>query len=264
MSQPNLSEALSYNLQSQTVTLTINRPDVSNAFDPQLIKDFIAAFDSIKKNDAICFVIIQGQGKHFSAGADLNWMKEMAGFSKAQNKQDAALLAQMMYDLYHLEKVTIAAVQGAAIGGGLGLVACCDLAIAEENATFCLSETKLGLSPAVISPYVCEAIGLRNARYAMLTAKRMTAEEALRLGLIHEITAEQNLQVSLEKLLTHLNKNGPNALLATKKLLLEIAEDKAKHQDTTSELIAHLRVSPEGQEGIKAFLEKRAPNWISS
>jgi len=201
--------------------------------------------------------------KSFSAGADLNWMRRMADYDLAQNQDDAMQLAELMRRLNCFPKPTIALVQGAAYGGGVGLVACCDIAIASSSASFCLSEVKLGLIPAVISPYVIEAIGARAARRFMLTAERFDAEEACRLGLVHEVVEAQELDAKLDSIVGFLLAAGPAAQAAAKDLIRAVSNkpiDSELIQDS-AQRIARIRASGEAREGLSAFLEKRKPNW---
>jgi methylglutaconyl-CoA hydratase len=243
-------------------TLTLARAEVHNAFDDALIASLTAEIGRLGKAD-IRAIVLAAEGKSFSAGADLNWMKRMAAYTEAENRRDADALAELMRALNECPKPTIARVQGAAFGGGVGLVACCDMAAAAETATFCLSEVKLGLIPAVISPYVARAMGTRAARRYFLTAEIFGAAEAHRLGLVHEVTAPEALDAGVEALLAKLLAAGPAALAECKALIARVAEgdvDAAMIADTAAR-IARIRVSPEGREGIAAFLAKRKPAW---
>jgi methylglutaconyl-CoA hydratase len=246
-------------------TLTMNRPEVHNAFDDLLITDLTAALKSLAANDRVRVVLLTGSGRSFSAGADLNWMRRMADYRWDENLRDALGLAALMQAINDLAKPTIALVQGAAYGGGVGLVACCDMAVATERAAFCLSEVKLGLMPAVISPYVVAAIGARACRRYFLTAEAFDAAEALRLGLVHEVVADDvALRSRGEELATTLLKNGPQAMAAAKELIAAIAGrpvDAGLIADTAGR-IADRRASAEGREGLSAFLEKRTPGWV--
>ena len=245
-------------------TLTLNRPDLHNAFDDALISTLTSELIKLEKNEKIRVVVLAANGKSFSAGADLNWMKRMADYSSEENKNDAMELAKLMRILDRLSKPTIACVQGAAFGGGVGLVACCDIAIASKRASFSLSEVKLGLIPAVISPYVVNAIGSRAARRYFLTAERFKALEALKLGLVHEVVEEDELNACTDSLCETLIENGPEAVSEAKKLIEEVSRGKIddKMIEKTAEWIARLRASDEGKEGLSAFLEKRKPQWI--
>jgi methylglutaconyl-CoA hydratase len=245
-------------------TLTLNRPELHNAFDDALIAELTAALRALEANPAVRVVILAASGKSFSAGADLNWMRRMADYSPEENLADSRALAELMATLNHLAKPTIALVQGAAFGGGVGLVACCDIAIATPRASFCLSEVKLGLIPAVISPYVVAAIGERAARRYCLTAERFDAAEALRLGLVHEVVEEEALRGSAARFATLLLENGPAALAAAKELIFQVAREPlgAELRETTARRIAAIRASAEGREGLSAYLAKRKPSWI--
>lgn len=244
-------------------TLTLNRPELHNAFDDELIRELGQAFDDLAQNPEVRALVLTGNGKSFSAGGDLNWMQRMVDYSEEQNRNDAALLAAMLHKLDTFPAPTIARVQGAAFGGGVGLVSCCDMAVASERASFCLSEVKIGLLPATISPYVINAIGARQARRYFVTAERFSAERAREIGLVSEICAEAELDRTLGELVNAVLGNGPRAVTMAKQLAMSMSNRviNTELQAQTSNLIAAVRVSPEGQEGLKAFLEKRAPNW---
>lgn len=245
-------------------TVTMNRPELHNAFDDLLITTMTSELQRLDVDPGVRVVILAASGKSFSAGADLNWMRRMADYSREENLADAKVLAGLMSTLNGLSKPTIALVQGAAYGGGVGLVACCDIALATERASFCLSEVKLGLIPAVISPYVIEAIGSRAARRYFLTAERFDAVEALQIGLIHELVAAEELRTRGESMADLLVQNGPAALAAAKKMVAAVTArplDETMVADT-AERIAHVRSSDEGKEGLCAFLEKRLPSWV--
>jgi methylglutaconyl-CoA hydratase len=244
-------------------TITLNRPEIHNAFDEQFIKEFIKVITTIQNDSTVKIVLIRANGKNFSAGANLHWMKKMAQYSEKDNYADSLQLAKLMQQLYELTKPTIAVVQGQTFGGGLGLIACCDIAIACSDASFCFSEVKLGLIPAVISPYVIKAIGQRSAQRYFLTAELFDAHEAHRIGLIHQIVNTEELESHTNTLCNLLLQNSPCAIIAAKKLIHEISSvpiDETVSQ-LTAKNIAAIRVSKEGQEGLQAFLEKRKPNW---
>jgi methylglutaconyl-CoA hydratase len=229
-----------------------------------LIAELTRALRSLDADAAIRAVVLRGQGRSFCAGADLNWMKKMAGYGRAENLADANALAAMLKTLHRLTKPTIARVHGSAFGGGVGLVACCDIALATHDATFALSETKLGLIPATISPYVVEAMGARQARRYFLTAERFTAAEALRVGLVHGLCPGDELDAKIDELLRALLVAGPHAQAEAKALLRAVGGrpiDDAVIADTAGR-IARVRGSPEGREGVAAFLEKRPPAWV--
>ncbi len=244
-------------------TLTLNRPDRHNAFDDGLIGELTAELKRLEGLDPVRVVILAGAGKSFSAGADLNWMKRMASYSREDNYRDAMALAELMETLDALAKPTIARVQGAAFGGGVGLVACCDIAVASEAASFCLSEVKLGLIPAAISPYVTKCMGEKHARRYFITAERFDATEARRIGLVHEVVPADELDARIGELTAQMQGNGPLAMAAAKQLARDVSRGvvDAAMMDDTSRRIADIRVSPEGQDGIGAFLEKRKPSW---
>ena len=244
-------------------TLTLNRPEVHNAFDDRLIAELAHKLREAAHNHAVRVIVLAANGKSFSAGADLNWMKSMAHFSEAENLRDAVGLADLMHTITVLPKPTVARVQGPAYGGGVGLVACCDIAVGSRAAMFSLSEVRLGLIPAVISPHVIAAIGERQARRYFLTAERFDAAEALRIGLLHVVAEEEQLDVALRAIVEHLLKGGPKAQGAAKDLIASVTNrpiDRRLVEDT-AERIARIRVTAEGKEGIAAFLEKRAPAW---
>ena len=245
-------------------TVTLNQPDIHNAFDDKLIVLLTEIFSSINQNDSIRVMVLAAKGKSFSAGADLNWMRRMATYSYEQNLADANALANMFLILNTIDKPTIARVQGAAFGGAVGLVACCDMAIGSKLSKFCLSEVKLGLVPATISPYVIDAIGARNAKRYFTTAEVFSARRARRIGLLSEAVVEEELDSTIEHLIEHLLKNSPAAIREAKQLILEIQNKPFSEdlQTMTSEKIAEIRVSEQGQEGLNAFLEKRRANWI--
>lgn len=245
-------------------TLTMNRPELHNAFDDTLIAALTRELRELEADPQVRVVILAGNGRSFSAGADLSWMRRMADYTQEENLMDALALAELMKTLDGLRKPTIALVQGAAYGGGVGLVACCDVAIASHRASFCLSEVKLGLIPAVISPYVVMAIGPRAARRYFQSAEMFNAAEAHRLGLVHEVVAEEDLPAVAERLSGAYLKNGPASMAAAKDLVARVSRgplDDAMIRDT-AERIAQARASAEGREGLTAFLQKRDPAWV--
>jgi len=244
-------------------TLTLNREEKHNAFDDAIIAALTAKLKQLDADPAVRVVVLTAVGKTFSAGGDMAWMRSMAQYSEKQNLEDALKLAELMEVLDGLSKPTIARVNGPAYGGGVGLVACCDIAIATPSAKFALTEVRLGLVPSVISPYVIAAIGAHQARRYFLTAEPIEAEDALRIGLIHQLVAPDILDETVGIAVTFLLRAGPEALRCAKQLVAEQsgAEGRASKK-RTAELIAKLRVSPGGQEGLSAFLEKRPPNWI--
>lgn len=243
--------------------LRMNRPELHNAFDAMLIAALTGALEGLAGDDEIRVVVLEGDGPSFSAGADLNWMRGMASASEAENREDALALARLMRTLDELPKPTIARVHGAAFGGGVGLVACCDIAIATPEAKFGLTESKLGLLPAVISPYVIAAIGARQARRWFATGELFDAATALQIGLLHGVVPTGELDAAVERQIALLLKAGPQASAQAKALVRRVAgqSDRDRLDADNASLIAHLRVSPEGQEGLSAFLEKRKARW---
>jgi len=244
-------------------TLTLNRPEKHNAFDDRMITDLLQALDNIDKDKSVRVLVLRAAGKSFCAGADLDWMRRMADYDFAQNLADARRLAQLMYRLNRLHKPVIARVQGASYGGGVGLIACCDIAIASENAIFSLSEVRLGLIPSVISPYLIAAIGSRAARRYFLSGERFDAARALQLGLVHEVVEPESLDASLEQCIDALLNSGPSAQAAAKELIEQVqgrAIDESLIEETARR-IAEVRASDEAREGLSAFLEKRKPDW---
>jgi methylglutaconyl-CoA hydratase len=249
--------------QRGVARLTLARPEVHNAFNDALIAQLTQSLEELGANQAVRAVVLAAEGKSFSAGADLNWMKAMAGYDEARNLADARGLSRLLWTLDRLPKPTIGRVQGAALGGGVGLVACCDIVVASRSASFTLSEVKLGLVPATIGPYVVAAIGERACRRYFLTAERFHAEEALRLGLVHRLVEADELDLGVEEVLAALLANGPNAVAAAKELIFAVGRRPvdAAVAEETARRIAAIRASPEGREGIGAFLEKRKPGW---
>lgn len=244
-------------------TVRLNRPEKHNAFDDRLIAELTDAFHRVGGNKTVRVVALESTGPSFSAGADLGWMKRMAGQGREENERDAEALAALMSAIDRCPKPVLAVVQGAAFGGGVGLVACCDIAIAATEASFCLSEVRLGLIPAVISPYVAAAIGPRACRRYFLTAERFDAATARRLGLVQEVVPQTELAAARDRMIEHLLKGGPSAQRAAKNLIARVAGapiDAALMADTARR-IAEARASDEGKEGLAAFLEKRKPNW---
>ncbi len=244
-------------------TLTLNRPEIHNAFDDRLIAELAHRLREAAHDPEVRVIVLAANGKSFSAGADLNWMKRMARYSEGENLRDAVGLADLMHTISALAKPVVARVQGPAYGGGVGLVACCDIAVGSHAAAFSLSEVRLGLIPAVISPHVVAAIGERQARRYFLTAERFDAAEALRIGLLHTVVGEAQLDAAVDAVVDHLLKGGPKALAAAKDLIASVANrpiDRRLVEDT-AERIARIRVTAEGREGITAFLEKRSPGW---
>lgn len=244
--------------------VTLDRPEVRNAFNDALIAELASTFTSLGENAAVRCIVLAANGPAFCAGADLNWMRRMAGYSREENLADAGALAQMLQVLQGCPKPTVARVQGDVFAGGMGLVAACDIAVAVDSASFCLSEVKLGLIPATISPYVVRAMGARAAHRYFLTAERFTAAEALRIGFVHEVVAADALDAKVDDIARALCSAGPHALQACKRLLHDVAG-----QDIDTALVARtvrgiadIRASDEGREGVQAFLDKRKPRWL--
>lgn len=256
--------SLAVETRNGVALLALARPEVHNAFDENLVAELTSALRVLEADDDVRAVVLLGQGKSFCAGADLDWMRRMATYGDAENVADAMALATMLKTLARLSKPTIARVHGAAYGGGVGLVACCDIAVAAQEATFALSEARLGLIPATIGPYVVEAMGARAARRYFLTAERFGAAEAFRLGLVHEIVPAAELDNRINEFLGPLLLAGPRAQTACKALVHAVAQrpiDDTVIADT-AQRIAMVRASPEGREGVAAFLDKRSPAWV--
>lgn len=262
-----MPQSLQVTVENRVAQIALDRPDVHNAFDDELIARLTAALQAIDGDADVRAVVLTGNGASFSAGADLNWMRRMARASERENREDSERLAALMRTLNFLSKPTIARVNGAAYGGGVGLIACCDIAIAADTAKFGLTEVKLGLVPAVISPYVIAAIGARHARRLFVTGEVFDAGEAVRIGLLHRCVPAAQLDAAVEETLALLAKGGPSAQTEAKRLALRISgltRESAEAVDVNNAvLIARLRVSAEGQEGLAAFLDKRRPNWGS-
>jgi methylglutaconyl-CoA hydratase len=258
--------AIKVTKNGNVATVTLDKPDKHNAFDDAVIEAMTTAFSDIQNDDSIRVMVLGANGKNFSAGADLAWMKRMAAYSEAENLVDARKLANMFKTLNSLSKPTIARVQGAAFGGAVGLVSCCDITVASSKASFCLSEVKIGLLPATIAPYVISAIGSRAARRYLITAERFSADDALQLGLVNKVCEEDELDNEVNSLVAALLHNSPAAVTATKSLVFDLSNQAIDDHliEDTCRRIASIRTSKEGQEGLSAFLEKREPSWINS
>jgi methylglutaconyl-CoA hydratase len=257
-------QTLSLSIADKVATVTLNRPDLRNAFNEHTIAELALVFDELGQNELVRVVVLAANGPAFCAGADLNWMKKMAGYSHDENQADAARLADMLRTIYLCPKPVVAKVQGDCYAGGMGLVAVCDIVVASEAANFCLSEVKLGLVPATISPYVIKAMGENAARRYFLTAERFDAREAYRIGMAHEVVAPEELDTAVLAIVTALSKNSPHAVREAKKLVREVVGrpvDDALLADTANR-IAEIRASDEGREGVASFLEKRKPTWL--
>lgn len=245
------------------VFVTINRPQKKNAFDAATIAALYEAFETLHGADKVRVVFIRGAGGTFSAGADLNWMRDAADWSESDNRDDAMGLAKMLKALHDVPALTVALVEGAAMGGGAGIVAACDMAVAVEGARFAFSEVKLGLIPATIAPYVIEAIGARRARQLFLTANIFDADYAAHAGLIDMVLPEGSVDEFISMLTDSLSANAPGAMGDAKRLVNDVAGEEIDNRllEETAKRIARARVSTEGQEGVRAFLDKRAPSW---
>lgn len=252
--------------RDQVAYLTLNRAELHNAFDEHLIAALTAAIAAAGADAGTRALVLTGAGASFSAGADLNWMRRMASASEDDNRADAEGLAALMRTLAFCPKLTVARVNGSAFGGGVGLVSCCDVAVSVDTAKFALTETKLGLVPAVISPYVLDAIGFRQARRYFQTAEMFDAERARQMGLVHEVVAAGDLDATVDKVLAAVRKTGPIAVNEAKALAFRMAGRELATQvqidQDNARLIARLRVSKEGQEGLSAFLDKRSPAFV--
>ncbi len=251
--------------QDGNATIALNRPDVHNAFDPEMSAQMITTLKELEAEPRVRAVVLMGQGKSFCAGADIEHMRKSATFTKDQNRKAAQQMAQVFYTLYTLKKPTIARVHGAVRGGGVGLVAACDIAIGSRDATFRLSEVRLGIVPAMISPYVVAAIGERQARRYFLSGEEFDSAEAFRIGLLHNLVELDNLNPTVSYMLADLYCGGPNAIAAAKEQISSIvhAGINAAVVEATANNIADIRATPEAQEGLGAFLEKRKAAWIS-
>ncbi len=246
--------------------IALTQPEVRNAFSDEVIADITAAFSEVGARSEVRAVVLAAEGPAFCAGANLNWMRRMADYTRAENVADAAKLAEMLRVIYECPKPTIARVQGDVYAGGMGLVAACDIAVAVDTAGFCLSEVKLGLIPATISPYVIRAMGARAAHRYFLTAERFGAAEALRIGFVHEVVVADQLDAKVGEWLKALTSASPNAVRACKRLVLDVADREINAQliADTVEGIADIRASSEGKEGVQAFLQKRKPAWLAT
>ncbi len=258
-------DTLLITIENKLATVTLNRPDVRNAFNEATIAELALAFDELGRNDDVRAIVLAANGPAFCAGADLNWMKKMAGYSDAENLADAAKLADMLRTIYLCPKPVVAKVQGDCYAGGMGLVAACDIAVAVTEANFCLSEVKLGLIPATISPYVIKAMGENAARRYFVTAERFSATEAHRIGFVHEVVAADTLDATVAGIVKSLVTNSPNAVKHAKVLVRDVVGKDVTDAllIDTAERIAQIRASNEGREGVASFLEKRKPTWLA-
>ncbi|CAG2156799.1 Enoyl-CoA-hydratase [Cupriavidus yeoncheonensis] len=254
---------LTVTIARHLATVTLNRPDVRNAFNETVIAELTEAFRGLGGNDEVRAIVLAGNGPAFCAGADLNWMKKMAGYSNDENRADALALAQMLHAIWSCPRPVIARIQGDTYAGGVGLVAACDIAVAADHAHFCLSEARLGLLPATISPYVIRAMGEQASRRYFITAERFDAAEALRLGFVHAVVPADALDAKVGEISAALVGNSPNAVRESKRLVQEVAGRVIDNDllADTADRIAAIRASEEGREGVRAFLEKRSPAW---
>ncbi len=255
---------LQQSTQGHLATVTLNRPEVRNAFNDEVIGELTAVFRQLGTDPSVRCIVLAANGPSFCAGADLNWMKRMAGYTREQNVADAGALAEMLRTLYACPKPTIARIQGDVYAGGMGLAAACDIAITADTAHFCLSETRLGLIPATISPYVMRAMGERAAHRYFLTAERFDAAEALRIGFVHEVVAASALHERVDVIAQALVNAGPEAVKASKRLVQDVGSRAITPEliQATVDGIADIRASAEGREGIQSFLNKRKPAWL--
>jgi methylglutaconyl-CoA hydratase len=257
--------ALNIERHAQVATVWMNRPDVHNAFDETLIAELTAACEALDQDDSVRVVVLAGRGKSFSAGADLNWMRRAAQNGVDDNLRDARALARMLRVLAEMQKPTIARVQGAALGGGTGLTAACDIAVASTAAVFATSEVKFGIIPSAISPYVVRAIGARQSYRYFQSAERISAERACDLGLVHEVVAPEQLDAKVQEIVEALLQGGPRSQAAAKDLIRAVDNHPINDAvvEDTAQRIAHLRATPEAQDGLSAFLDKRKPAWLA-
>lgn len=260
-----MTQALTVATSDRIARITLTRPEVRNAFNDEVIQQLKTAFESVGANPDVRAVVLAAEGPAFCAGADLNWMRRMADYTREENIADAGQLAAMLKAIYECPKPTIAAVQGDVFAGGMGLVAACDMAVSVDTATYCLSEVKLGLIPATISPYVIRAMGARAAHRYFLTAERFSAQEAQRIGFVHELVGADALEPKVNELAAALVSASPAAVRACKKLVQDVAERAIDDAlvAATVEGIADIRASDEGREGVASFLQKRKPAWLA-
>ncbi|WP_416546767.1 enoyl-CoA hydratase/isomerase family protein [Limnohabitans sp. DCL3] len=260
-----MSTTLKISTQGGVHTITLSRPDVRNAFNDEVIAELKNAFLAVAQDSAVRCVVLAAEGPAFCAGADLNWMRRMADYTQGENLADAGELAAMLRAIYACPQPTIARVQGDVYAGGMGLVAACDMAVSVDTANYCLSEVKLGLIPATISPYVIRAMGARAAHRYFLTAERFGAVEAHRIGLVHEVVNADALDVKVAELAQALVNASPNAVRACKKLVQDVAEREINDVLVAQTVagIADIRASSEGKEGVQSFLQKRKPHWMA-
>ena len=261
-----MTQAIRIATQGHAATVVLNRPEVRNAFNDEVIAELSQAFVQLGEASEVRAIVLMAEGPAFCAGADLNWMRRMADYTRDENIEDAGKLAFMLRAIYECPKPTIARVQGDVYAGGMGLVAACDMAVSVDTANYCLSEVKLGLIPATISPYVIRAMGARAAHRYFLTAERFGAAEALRIGFVHEVVSAEALDAKVGELVSALTSASPNAVRECKKLVQDVAERDITRLliERTVEGIADIRASDEGKEGVQSFLQKRKPAWLAA
>lgn len=258
-------ETIIFTQEDKIANIYLNRPEVHNAFNSLMISELDDAFEKVKTNKSIRVVVLTGKGKSFCAGADLNWMREIIRYSFEQNLEESIHIAKVLYKIYALSKPTVAMVNGTAIGGGTGFLSACDIAVASEDAKFGLSEVKIGLVPAAISPYVIRRIGENKAREYFLTGKRIASQKACEIGLINDVVPLEKLKEKVDEITNLLLTSGPEAIASCKELIQRVPGMSFEEAQTfTARMIANLRISQEGQEGMAAFLEKRKPKWTKN
>lgn len=258
----NVYHTIRLEIKNKVAWIVFARPEVHNAFNAEMIGELAAAFERVKNDKAVRVVVLTGEGKSFCAGADINWMREIIDYSYEQNLSESLLLAEALHALYSLPKPTVAMVNGTAIGGGNGFLSACDIAVAAEDAVFGLSEVKIGLVPAAISPFVMRKIGESKAREYFLTGKRIPATKAADIGLVNQVVPREKLEETVQELIGLLLTSGPEALASCKELIFEVSRMSLQEvKEFTARMIANLRISEEGQEGMTSFLEKRKPKW---
>ncbi|MEC4718987.1 enoyl-CoA hydratase/isomerase family protein [Noviherbaspirillum sp. CPCC 100848] len=257
-------QTLDVKIEGKLATVTLNRPEVRNAFNETTIAEITQVFGELGRDENLRAIVLAANGPAFCAGADLNWMKKMAGYTHEENRADAAQLAEMLRAIYACPKPVVAKIQGDCYAGGMGLAAACDISVASETVNFCLSEVKLGLIPATISPYVIKAMGENAARRYFLTAERFSAQEAHRIGFVHAVAAADALDATVAEIVKALVSNSPHAVKEAKRLVQDVAGAPlcAELIADTALRIADIRSSDEGREGVRSFLEKRKPGWL--
>jgi len=257
-------QTIQLSIEYGAATVTLNRPEVRNAFNETVIEELNQVFQELAQMDTVRAIVLAGNGPAFCAGGDLNWMKKVAAYTPEENLADAEQMADMLFQIYSCPKPVIAKIHGDCYAGGMGLAAVCDIAVAVDTANFCLSEVKLGLVPATISPYVIKAMGPNAARRYFITAERFSAKEAHRIGFVHEAVAPDQLDATVDQIVKAILGNGPNAVMTAKWLVEDVtgAEIEDELLAYTAECIAEIRNSDEAREGVASFLEKRKPNWL--